>query len=223
MRSPLTPPLPSLPHALCPSGVYWGLYLTARNYENVPTAHPAEFYLNASVNTILAVNCHDPAADRENCLVTVGLMDGTVFRELLRALKAEGPAWSAQAELIEGIQRKRVLGDPSNGWEGWNSMDAPFGSEFSWDTTGQEEVAVWGAYFNASDAGWMHGNLADRTVDAILYVTEALGAGRRGSCLLPRPCCTRSPPYPEFLLGLVAAYCSRAPPPPTPISRAGAI
>mgnify|MGYP004112081165 CR=1 FL=1 len=28
----------------------------------------------------------------------------------------------------------------------------PYGSEFAYDTTGQEEVGVWGAFFNASSA-----------------------------------------------------------------------
>jgi len=47
-------------------------------------------------------------------------------------------------------------------------MDNPAGSEFGWDTTGQEEVGIWGAHFNASDAGWMHGELNGRLVDSIL-------------------------------------------------------
>ena len=56
----------------------------------------------------------------------------------------------------------------------WNIDDNPAGSEFAWDTTGQEEVAVWGAYFNSSDAGWMHGELNGRTVDSILGYTAVL-------------------------------------------------
>lgn len=31
-----------------------------------------------------------------------------------------------------------------------------------------QEVAVWGAYFNAFDPGWQHGDLNARTVDSIL-------------------------------------------------------
>ena len=38
----------------------------------------------------------------------------------------------------------------------------------------QEEVAVWGAFFNLSDAGWMHGELAGRTVDSILAYMATL-------------------------------------------------
>ena len=33
---------------------------------------------------------------------------------------------------------------------------------------------MWGAYFNATDAGWMHGDLAGRTVDSILCVLCAV-------------------------------------------------
>ena len=33
---------------------------------------------------------------------------------------------------------------------------------------------MWGAYFNASDDGWMHGNLNLRTVDSILGYMSAL-------------------------------------------------
>ena len=69
--------------------------------------------------------------------------------------------------------RNRTLGD-GRAWEGWNVMDNPAGSEFAWDTTGQEEVAIWGAEFNASDAGWMHGELNGRTVDSILGYMASL-------------------------------------------------
>ena len=155
----------NFPHQIA---TYYALYLAARNAPRLALRNSAEFYLNAAVQSIYTVNCVDAATGRAGCLVTVGLMDGTVFREVLRALKSEGAAWAADAARVEALQRARVFGD---GAGGWNSMDNPAGSEFAWDTTGQEEVAVWGAYFNASDAGWMHGELAGRTVDAILGYT----------------------------------------------------
>ena len=37
----------------------------------------------------------------------------------------------------------------------------PYGSEFSWDSTGQEEAYVWGRYFNQT-------KLADRVLNAVL-------------------------------------------------------
>ena len=42
------------------------------------------------------------------------------------------------------------------------------GSEFNWDTTGQEEVGVWGAYYNASSSDPFKGSLQRRAVDSIL-------------------------------------------------------
>ena len=35
-------------------------------------------------------------------------------------------------------------------------------------------MAIWGAEFNASDAGWMHGELNGRTVDSILGYMSSL-------------------------------------------------
>ena len=43
----------------------------------------------------------------------------------------------------------------------WADNPLPYGSEFSWDSTGQEEAYVWGRYFNQS-------KLADTVVNAIL-------------------------------------------------------
>ena len=93
-------------------------------------------------------------------------MDGTVWREVLRALDAEGAAWAADAATVRSLMWNRT--------KLWNVDDNPAGSEFAWDTTGQEEVAVWGAYFNASDDGWMHGELNARTVDSILGYMSAV-------------------------------------------------
>jgi len=59
--------------------------------------------------------------------------------------------------------KARVNGFSGN--PGWNNEAAPFGSEFAWDTTGQEETAIWGAHFNASSS-W--GNLNQRVVETIL-------------------------------------------------------
>lgn len=43
-----------------------------------------------------------------------------------------------------------------------------YGSEFNWDTTGQEEVGVWGSYFNATSADPFKGELQQRAVSSIL-------------------------------------------------------
>ncbi len=104
------------------------------------------------MQSIYTLNCRDAASGDFKCAVTVGLMDGTVFREVLRCLEAEGAAWAADAAAITQLMRDRVFGGGAVG-QGWAAMDNPAGSEFAWDTTGQEEVAVWGAYFNATDSG----------------------------------------------------------------------
>ena len=161
----------NFPHQIA---VYHALYLAARNSPRITTLrNTADWYLNAAVQSIYAANCVDITNGKPNCLITVGLMDGTIFREVLRLLKAEGKLWESDATKIEALQRERVLGN-GQGWEGWNTMDNPAGSEFSWDSTGQEEVSIWGAYFNATDNGWMHGELNSRTVDSILGYTQVL-------------------------------------------------
>jgi hypothetical protein len=151
--------------------VYLALYTAARNSPRIPgLRRPAEFYLNAALQTLYAANCRRPDGAGFDCVVTVGLMDGTVFRELLRALQAEGPdsPFAPDATVVSQLMRSRTLGGGGVANGGWNGADNPAGSEFAWDTTGQEEVAVWGAWFDASDDGWMHGELNDRTVDSIL-------------------------------------------------------
>lgn len=161
-------PTDNFPHQIA---TYHALYLSARNYPNIPLKRSFDWYLNASVQSIYAANCVGATGDA-GCLITVGLMDGTVFREVLMSLKAEGPAWAADAARVEALQRARVFGD-TRGWVGWNSLDNPAGSEFAWDTTGQEEVAVWGAWFDATSPLWMQGDLNARTVDSILGYTGA--------------------------------------------------
>lgn len=162
--SPATYRQYNFPHQIA---TYWSLYLTSRNLVNIPTRQSYDFYLNAAVQSIYAANCLDPNSGRFDCLISVGLMDGTVFREVLRALKSEGPGpWAQHASMVESIMRNRTLQ--------WNSEDNPAGSEFAWDTTGQEEVAVWGSYFNSTDNGWMHGSLNARTVGSILGYTQVL-------------------------------------------------
>lgn len=65
-------------------------------------------------------------------------MDGTVFREVLDALKEEGQA----NETIAGWAAE--LDSRMRGRQGrWQRERFPYGSEFAFDTTGQEEVVVW--------------------------------------------------------------------------------
>lgn len=112
--------------------MYYALYLAARNYASIPTRQPAEFYLNAAVQSLYAANCPN-ARGGFDCPISVGLMDGTVFREVLRALDDEGAAFAADAARVRSLMRNRTLG--GGGLTGWASADYPAGSEFAWDTT----------------------------------------------------------------------------------------
>jgi hypothetical protein len=66
-----------------------------------------------------------------------GLMDGTVFLEILEDLKREG--LSQQATDLESKMKAREAI--------WRAESYPFGSEMAWDSTGQEEVYAWTRYF----------------------------------------------------------------------------
>jgi hypothetical protein len=62
-------------------------------------------------------------------------MDGTVFREVLKALQAEGTlnaTFAAWAEQLDSHMHGRQ--------QHWAKQRFPYGSEFAFDTTGQEEV-----------------------------------------------------------------------------------
>lgn len=76
-------------------------------------------------------------------------MDGTIFRDLLDAVRFEAQQpnssndadaddnsnngqqqhWSDAADKIETLMKMRT--------DLWNGADFPYGSEFAWDTTGQ--------------------------------------------------------------------------------------
>lgn len=106
-----------------PIAVYWSLYLTARNYPHIALRNSAEFYLHAATQSIYAANCAAPDGSAPSCIVSVGLMDGTVFREVLRALISEGKEFAADAAAVESLMRQRTFGGA--GFSGWNSMDNP--------------------------------------------------------------------------------------------------
>ena len=73
------------PHQIA---VYYSLYLAAANYPKLPRTRDASFYLNAAVQTIYAANCINADRKTFGCLISVGLMDGTVFREVRSLLLA---------------------------------------------------------------------------------------------------------------------------------------
>jgi len=86
----------------------------------------------------------------------VGLMDGTVFREVLLALTTEGASNTTIAGWANDVNRNMKARA-----DNWNRQTFPYGSEFNFDTTGQEEVFVWLTYYNYTAS-------AERTLDSIL-------------------------------------------------------
>ncbi|KAK3274995.1 hypothetical protein CYMTET_16855, partial [Cymbomonas tetramitiformis] len=217
---------------------YYAMYRAARHLDLLarPLRRSWDWYLDQAAVTLLTLGCwnHAFTDGRLTCIPSVGLMDGTIFREVLLALKFEAaatepppssssssslddlptrnegllpgssldhhrggikarasrsrqltdvststarnvtastpalsPPWGEYATLIEGMMFNRTVSG-INGHPGWAEQDFPYGSEFNWDTTGQEEVAVWGAYFNATSEDQFKGELNARAVDAIL-------------------------------------------------------
>lgn len=126
------------------------MYHVARHYDKLRTLQPWQWYLERAAKTSLRFSCG------------TGVMDGTVFREVLRALNAEGrlnatlAGWAAQ---LDARMRGRQ--------ERWARQRFPYGSEFAFDTTGQEEVVVWNLYYGNEPA-------AKATVDHILSYMRSI-------------------------------------------------
>jgi hypothetical protein len=153
------------------TAVYWAMYRVARHYDGMTTRMSWAWYLERAFKTAMKIGSPN-----------VGLMDGTVFRELLLALHEEAEANTTMAQWatqLEQAMRTRA--------EGWAAQTFPYGSEvrhtltscrsqvsareltatdaggtrqFNFDTTGQEEVYVWLKYFGY-DARWRSFNMQD--------------------------------------------------------------
>ncbi len=90
-------------------------------------------------------------------------MDGTVAREVLDDLTTEGAA-NATFSALAGTLRENMHARQ----RGWAATPYPYGSEFGFDTTGQEEVVVWNLYFGNTSA-------AKQTVDHVLSYMRSSG------------------------------------------------
>jgi hypothetical protein len=86
-----------------------------------------------------------------------GLMDGSIFLEVLRDLQREG--MTGEAANLESVMQARA--------NVWNAEAYPFGSEMPWDSTGQEEVYQWTRYFGQTEK-------AQVCLDAILGYTQTV-------------------------------------------------
>lgn len=120
---------------------YWSMYRVARNHPDLVSHHDWKWYLNQAFETTNFMTSSNAQGGPRVWYVDLGLMEGTIFIELLKDLKREG--WSEKAALIESRMKKRA--------DQWISEEYPFGSEMAWDSTGQEEVYGWCKYFGRND------------------------------------------------------------------------
>ena len=103
---------------------YWAMYHVAR-HTTLPTVRDWHWYLYRAGKTALKLGTSN-----------VGFMDGTVAREVLAALLLEGDAGNTTLAAI-GAQ---LRGQMQRRQQRWAVTPHPYGSEFGFDTTGQEEV-----------------------------------------------------------------------------------
>jgi hypothetical protein len=89
-------------------------------------------------------------------------MDGTIFREILIALQTEGvlnATIASWATTLNNNMQSRAVS--------WSQLVFPYGSEFAYDTTGQEEVYIWLQHFGYIPA-------ANNTLNSILAYMRLL-------------------------------------------------
>ena len=145
-----------------PSAIYYSLYRIARDNANIQTIHPWSWYLTQAYQTYLAMQ------QFASYYSQFGLMVGSVFLRILDALKIEG--YTNEFEQMTTIQRGRAAV--------WQALPFPFGSEFPWDSTGQEEIYLTAQRFRLYD-------LSNSTLNAVLGYTHSVpnwgyhGAARR--------------------------------------------
>lgn len=126
------------PHVVA---AYWSLYQVARNHPGLVTHHPWDWYLEQAYQTTRFMFSRDANGRRRVGYVELGLMEGTIFRELLLDLQREG--WAEKAADVERLMKERA--------DRWKNEAYPFGSEMAWDSTGQEEVYAWCKHFGYED------------------------------------------------------------------------
>jgi hypothetical protein len=126
------------PHVVA---AYWAMYRVARNNENLVKKHAWDWYLNQAFETAKFAFSRKADGKYRVDYVELGLMEGTIFLELLKDLKREG--LKEKAAEIEKLMKERA--------DVWKTEEYPFLSEMAWDSTGQEEVYNWCKYFGYSD------------------------------------------------------------------------
>jgi hypothetical protein len=143
-----TPRSYNYPHV---AALYWVMYRLARNHVGLVSNHPWDWYLNQAYETSVAMTTIG------NGYARYGLMDGSIFLEILKDLQREG--LTANAANLEARMKTRAAA--------WNAETYPFASEMAWDSTGQEEVYAWTRHFG-------HKAKAKVCIDAITGYMPAL-------------------------------------------------
>lgn len=133
------------------TAAYWVMYRLARNHKGLVTAQPWEWYLEHAYHTAMAM------VDQAPYYAQFGQMEGTIFYLVLKDLRIEGLV--PMADELEAAMKKRAIH--------WSTLKYPFGSEMSWDSTGQEEVYIWSLFFGFEDK-------AEVTLNAILGYMPAI-------------------------------------------------
>lgn len=133
------------------TALYWTMYRLARNNVGLVDNHTWDWYLDHAYRTAVAMTTiGDDYAQ-------FGLMDGSIFLEVLLDLEREG--WSTEASDLEARMRART--------DTWAAEAYPFGSEMPWDSTGQEEVYQWTRHFGETQK-------AKVCLDAVLGYTQTV-------------------------------------------------
>ena len=128
------------------SALYWALYNAEVMSPGILQYQSADWYLNMSYNTIGYALDEDDDVGYAN----LGLMGETVWGQVLQDLYLEN--MTVHAGYLESYFRQRQ--------QVWASQPDPYGSEMAWDSTGEEGVYYWSAYFNDTVT-------ADKTLAAI--------------------------------------------------------
>ncbi|KAI9753458.1 MAG: hypothetical protein M4579_005142 [Chaenotheca gracillima] len=115
---------------------YWSMYRVTRSHTKLATIQPPTWYLTQAAKTI-AFMAPLPNEEPKTGYADLGLMGDTTFGYVLDDLVIENMTDMAD-DLRSRMKRRADL---------WNSQAVPFGSEQSWDNTGQEGVYYWSKYF----------------------------------------------------------------------------
>ncbi|KAL0936133.1 uncharacterized protein CTRU02_208348 [Colletotrichum truncatum] len=142
-----------------PAATYWSLYRVGRSYPGLLKTHTWDWYFDTAYKTVMRAMESDIGFNKK------GLMGETVFGEILLDLEREDR--TAEVKSLKEAMKSRV--------DRWLKETYPYGSEQSWDSTGQEGVYFWSNYFEETD-------LATKVKNSVLgYMTSVPHWGYNGN------------------------------------------